>query len=84
MRGIPTSLNELITEFSRLPGIGKKTAERLAIHVLRTHKENVIPLSNALLNVKNQIEFHQECHCFMENSNCVICDDTSRDPKLLS
>ena len=83
MRGIPTSLNELIVEFSKLPGIGKKTAERLAIHVLKTHKDNVIPLSNALLNVKNQIKFHQECHCFMEDLNCVICDDTSRDPKLL-
>ena len=83
MRGIPTSLNELIVEFSKLPGIGKKTAERLAIHVLKTHKDNVIPLSSALLNVKNQIKFHQECHCFMEDLNCVICDDTSRDPKLL-
>jgi len=83
MRGIPESLNELIAEFSKLPGIGKKTAERLAIFILKTHKEKVLPFSDAIVNVKNQIEFHNLCHSFMENSTCVICDDTSRNNKIL-
>ena len=83
MRGIPESLSLLIDEFSKLPGIGKKTAERLAIFILKTDKEQVSPFSEAILNVKNQIKFHEVCHCFMENSKCVICDDPARNPKLL-
>ena len=65
MRGFPESLNNLITQFSKLPGIGKKTAERLAIFILKKNKNDVLPFSQALLDVKNQIEFHDVCHCFM-------------------
>ena len=83
MRGIPESLNELIAEFSKLPGIGKKTAERLAIYILKTHKDQVFPFSDAIVNVKNQIKFHDLCHSFMENSKCVICDDSARNNKIL-
>ena len=83
MRGIPESLNELIAEFSKLPGIGKKTAERLAIYILKTHKDQVFPFSDAIVNVKDQIKFHDLCHSLMENSKCVICDDSSRNNKIL-
>ena len=83
MRGIPDSLNELIDQFSKLPGIGKKTAERLAIFILKTHKDQVIPFSESLLNVKNKIDFHDICHCFMEDEKCVICGDNSRNSRLL-
>ncbi len=83
MRGIPESLNNLIQEFSKLPGIGKKTAERLAIFILRQDKNNVLPFSQALLDVKNEIELHDVCHCFMEKSECVICSDLSRNFSLL-
>ena len=83
MRGIPESLNSLIEQFSKLPGIGKKTAERLAIFVLKENKDNVLPFSQALLDVKNEIEVHDICHCFMEKSECVICSDVSRNISLL-
>ena len=83
MRGIPESLNDLIQEFSKLPGIGKKTAERLAIFILKRDKDDVLPFSRALIDVKNQIEFHDICHCFMENKECVICSDSSRNSALL-
>jgi len=83
MRGVPESLNDLIQEFSKLPGIGKKTAERLAIFILKRDKDDVLPFSQALIDVKNQIEFHDICHCFMEKSECVICSDSSRDCRLL-
>tara|TARA_Y100001960_G_C14573171_1_gene776914 strand:- start:246 stop:839 length:594 start_codon:yes stop_codon:yes gene_type:complete len=83
MRGVPESLNTLIKEFSKLPGIGKKTAERLAIFILRQNKNDVLPFSKALLDVKNEIQFHDVCHCFMEKSKCVICSDSSRNPALL-
>ena len=83
MRGIPESLNDLINQFSKLPGIGKKTAERLAIFILKKDKNEVLPFSQALMDVKNQIEFHDICHCFMEKSECIICSDSSRDIRLL-
>ena len=83
MRGIPESLSELIKQFCKLPGIGKKTAERLAIYILKMQKDSVVPFSDALLDVKNKIKFHDVCHCFMEDSNCVICSDSSRNSKLL-
>ena len=83
MRGIPESLNELIQQFSTLPGIGKKTAERLAIFILKKDKEGVLPFSQALIDVKNKIKLHEICHCFMEEDECVICDDSSRNSSLL-
>ena len=83
MRGIPESLNNLIHEFSKLPGIGKKTAERLAIYILKTNKDEVFPFSDAIIDVKNEIDFCEICHSFMEKSKCVICDDLSRDSKIL-
>jgi len=83
MRGVPESLNELIDQFSNLPGIGKKTAERLAIFILKIQKDKVIPFSEALLNVKNKIDVHDVCHCFMEEGNCVICSDSTRNTRLL-
>jgi len=83
MRGIPKSLNNLIAEFAKLPGIGKKTAERLAIFVLKEDKNKISPFSQALLDVKNEIELHDICHCFMEQSECVICGDSARNPSLL-
>ena len=83
MRGIPESLNNLIEQFSKLPGIGKKTAERLAIFILKKDKDKVLPFSQALLDVKNEIKFHDICHCFMEKSECVICSDSSRNLNLI-
>ena len=83
MKGIPDCLNDLIDEFSKLPGIGKKTAERLAIYILKTESEYALPLSSAITNVKSQIEFHDLCHSFMENSKCVICHDDSRNNEIL-
>ena len=56
MKGVPESLNSLISEFSNLPGIGKKTAERLAIYILKSDKDKAVPLSDAIINVKSQIE----------------------------
>ena len=50
---------------------------------LKSKEEEVFPFSNALINVKNQIKFHDLCHSFMENLKCVICDDSSRDSKIL-
>ena len=83
MNSIPDSLNELILQFSRLPGIGKKTAERLAIYALKSKSSNILPLSNAIVDVKSKIDFHDICHCFMEDQKCSVCDDSGRDDKTL-
>ena len=75
---IPPSLNELIKEFSKFPGIGKKTAERLSMHVLKTNKDDVLKFSNAIKDIKENIKCCLECHCFIEDDTCSICNDNNR------
>ena len=75
---IPPSLNELIKEFSKFPGIGKKTAERLSMHVLKTKKDDVLKFSNAIKDIKENIKCCLECHCFIEDDTCSICNDNNR------
>ena len=82
MSGIPDSLNNLIEEFSKLPGIGKKSAERLAIHLLRVSKDDVDELINDLANLKSNIDVDEVSHCFKENGY-TINQDLKRDNKIL-
>ena len=56
MKAIPFSLDELITQFSKLPGIGKKTAERLSIFILKSKHDDVYTFSESLKNIKENIE----------------------------
>ena len=84
MDAIPNSLTKLIDKFSRLPGIGKKTAERLSIYMLNVNSEKIISFSQALNNLKDSIETCEVCFCFIENDLCHICKDTSRNEKLFS
>ena len=79
----PKSLQELITQFSSLPGIGKKTAERLSIHVLNSSIEKIKLFSSALNNLKDLVDTCDTCFCFIEDNLCHICEDTYRDDKLL-
>ena len=79
----PNCLKELITQFSSLPGIGKKTAERLSIHVLNSNKDKINEFSLALNDLKDSIEVCGICFCFIENNNCHICNDINRDNSLI-
>ncbi len=72
------SLNELIEQFSNLPGIGKKTAERLAFHILKTSKNDAMALARSIADVKNNIRQCKRCFNLSESELCKICTDSRR------
>ena len=70
---------KLIEEFAKLPGIGKRSAERLAFHILKESKERVESFSKALIDAKEQIIFCPECQSLTDKTPCDICKDAKRD-----
>jgi recombination protein RecR len=72
-----------VDEFAKLPGIGKKSAERLAYHVLRIHKTEALALADAIRTVKENVRYCQTCYNLAEADQCGICLDTRRDQTLL-
>ncbi len=83
MAQLTDSVTRLIDEFTRLPGIGKKSAERLAYHVLRTPKAEALALADALRAVKENVRWCQHCYNLAEKDTCEICSDPRRDQGLL-
>jgi recombination protein RecR len=77
------SLNKLIEEFGRLPGIGPKTAERLAFYVLKTDGPEAMKLADAIRDVKTRIKRCQVCWNLSEEDTCQICSDAQRDQGLI-
>jgi recombination protein RecR len=77
------SLNKLIEEFAKLPGIGTKTAERLAFHVLRTPKDEALLLASAITKVKNTVGECKTCHNLSETDTCAICLDIRREKNVI-
>lgn len=76
-------VSKLILELSKLPGIGEKTAMRLAYHVLRTSEEDVRSLATTLLDAKQKVRLCQECFTFTEESTCSTCTDLKRKPEII-
>lgn len=74
---------KLIEEFSKLPGIGKRSAERLAFHVLKMPKENVERFSKTLIDAKEKIRFCPECQSLTDTVPCSICSDAKRDKTVI-
>ena len=83
MHTLPDSANRLIDELSRLPGVGRKTAQRLAFHFLSSDVELSYSLSNALLDIKKKITSCSSCHGITEEDPCKICDDNKRNDSLI-
>lgn len=84
MSGVYTeSLNKLIEEFGKLPGIGAKTAERLAFHILKSRPDEAMALANAVRDVKNKIKRCKVCYNYSEQPTCEICSDQRRDKSLI-
>ncbi len=83
MPEISQSVAELINEFTKLPGIGKKSAERLAYHVLRMHRAEALALADAIRKVKENVRYCRNCYNLAEEEECAICRDTSRNRRLL-
>ncbi len=79
MNSFPESLNDLIDEFSRFPGIGRKTAQRMAFFVLNSNTDLSNDLSNAILTLKSKIRFCEKCFGISEDVICMICSNPSRD-----
>ncbi len=83
MDGLPPTLEKVIEGFSKFPGIGKKTAHRLGLHVLKTHPKDVEDFAQALLNVKSKINTCNSCHNIAEAELCEICSDEKRDNSII-
>lgn len=73
------SVTRLVDEFAKLPGIGKKSAERLAYHVLRVHKAEALALAEAIRNVKENVRYCRTCYNLAEGDECALCLDPRRD-----
>jgi recombination protein RecR len=76
---IPPALDDLIEELTRLPGIGRKTATRLAFHLLKTQDNHAQNLANAIMRMKNRVRFCPVCFNLTENDLCNICSDQTRN-----
>jgi recombination protein RecR len=77
------SVTNLIEQFARLPGIGKKSAERLTYHILRVHENEALALADAIRSVKQNVRYCQTCYNLAEGDLCAICRDPRRDQELL-
>ena len=80
---ISESVTNLIDQFAKLPGIGKKSAERLAYHVLRSQPAEAIALADSIRQVKENVHHCKTCSNLAEQETCEICRDPSRDESLL-
>ena len=78
MKYFPPSLVGLIDNLSRLPGIGRKTATRLALFILRQPEDQVRALAASIIEVKEKIKFCSLCHNFTSEDPCPLCSDESR------
>ncbi|HPP54730.1 MAG TPA: recombination mediator RecR, partial [Thermoguttaceae bacterium] len=76
-------LKNLIDQLARLPGIGKKTAERLAYHLLRVSKQEALELAEAIRQVKENLRHCRICYNLAEQEECAICRDPRRDRQML-
>lgn len=80
---VPAPLERLIQELSRLPGVGQKTAQRLAFAILREDAPRAQALASAIGEVKERIRFCARCFGYAEGEHCPVCADPRRDPTLI-
>lgn len=83
MSAYPRVLEQLIAELEKLPGVGNKTAERLAFHLLKSEREEALGLARAITDLKDLVRRCSECCNLADSDPCRICADASRDPGLL-
>ncbi len=76
-------MEQSVTELSRLPGIGRRTALRLALHMLREEKSHVEGLANALIKMRNEINYCKVCYNLSDTEICNICNDPKRDDSII-
>src|SRR5687767_11067766 len=79
MAQVTDSVSKVIEEFAKLPGIGRKSAERLAYHVLRVPKSEAFALADAIRSVRENVRYCATCFNLAESEQCSICADSRRD-----
>ena len=77
------AVQNLVAQLTRLPGVGQRTAQRLAFHLLRTPKEEALALAEAIVEVKERVRFCRECGNLTEDEVCAICLDVRRDHSVI-
>ena len=83
MAELTESVANLIDQLARLPGIGRKSAERLAYHILRVNHSEAVQLSDAIRDVRTNVRYCEVCFNLSEQDRCRICSDARRDQALL-
>jgi len=83
MPELTDSVLQLIEQLARLPGIGKKSAERLAYHILRVPREEAIHLADCIARVRENVRYCAFCFNLAESERCAVCSDSRRDQQLL-
>jgi len=83
MNYYPPSIQNVIKNISRLPGIGEKTAERLALHILKTPRIEAEHLARSILELKDKIRLCSRCFALSDSDLCSICSNPARDSSLL-
>ena len=73
------SIEQLAEQFAQLPGIGRKTAQRLALYVLKMSRDEVVTMAKALVNVKDKVRYCTICSNITETDPCSICSNTKRE-----
>ena len=77
------SVENLVAQLTRLPGVGQRTAQRLAFHLLQVPKPEALALAEAISDVKERVRFCDECGNLTEETTCAICRDERRDRSLI-
>ena len=78
-----THINKLIEQLSHLPGIGPKSAQRLAFHIINMPKERVEQLANAIISAKNNVRYCKECYTLTDSELCPICASEKRNHRVI-
>lgn len=76
-------VEDAVNEISRLPGIGKKTALRLTLHLLKQHASVASGLAEAIIKMRNEVKYCQSCHNISDKETCSICEGSHRDKSLI-
>ena len=78
-----SQISNLIQEFSRLPGIGPKSAQRLAFHIINMPKEQAHSLANTIVEARENVRYCKLCHTLTDQEICPICSNSNRDHKII-
>lgn len=79
----PAALQALIEQFTKFPGIGEKTAQRYAFHILRQNQQDVLKFAKLLMNMHDSIQLCSQCRIFSDRPLCGLCSNVSRDQQII-